>query len=328
EENSRRFGDLSSDRVEEVLKPLRTQMTEFRDRIDRVHTEETRQRATLMQEVRQLRELNRRIGEEAESLSKALKGESKTRGIWGEMVLEKVLEASGLREGEEYVRERTMRNVEYRRLRPDVIVYLPDRRELIVDAKTSLVAYERYANAEDEEQKRRYAKEHLAAVKRHIDELAQKDYSRVEGIETLDFVMMFLPIEGALALALQEDPGLYDEAFSRHVVLVSPTALLVALRAVENSWRRERQNRNARKIARQAGALYDKFVAFAEDMERIGRQLETVRKSYDASWNKLSSGRNNIVRQIEKLRELGAETSREIPASMADEALDDEENKP
>ncbi len=327
EENSRRFGDLSSDRVEEVLKPLRTQMAEFRDRIDRVHTEETRQRATLMQEVRQLRELNRRIGEEAESLSKALKGESKTRGIWGEMVLERVLEASGLREGEEYVRERTMRNAEHRRLRPDVIVYLPDRRELVVDAKTSLVAYERYANAEDEGQKRRYAKEHLAAVKRHIDELAQKDYSRVEGIETLDFVMMFLPIEGALALALQEDPGLYDEAFSRHVVLVSPTALLVALRAVENSWRRERQNRNARKIARQAGALYDKFVAFAEDMERIGRQLETVQKSYDASWNKLSSGRNNIVRQIEKLRELGAETSREIPSSMADEALGDEENE-
>ncbi len=325
EENSRRFGELSRSNVEEVLKPLRQQVTEFRDRIDRVHTEETKEMATLMQEIRHLRELNRQISEDAVNLTRALRGESKTQGIWGEMVLERVLEASGLREGEEYEREVSLQDADRRRFRPDVVVHLPDHRDLIIDAKTSLVAYERYVNAEEEEERRRYARLHLDAVKNHIDRLAGKSYSELEGVETLDFVFMFLPIEGALMLALQEDPGLYDAAFSRHIVLVSPTTLLVALRAVENTWRRERQNRNAQEIARRAGALYDKFVNFAEDLERVGKQLDTVQKSYDSAWKKLSDGRGNIVRQIETLRELGARSSKTLPKKLAQEALDEEE---
>ncbi|WP_292663861.1 DNA recombination protein RmuC [Nitratifractor sp.] len=327
EENSRRFGELSRSNVEEVLKPLRQQVTEFRDRIDRVHTEETKEMATLMQEIRHLRELNRQISEDAVNLTRALRGESKTQGIWGEMVLERVLEASGLREGEEYEREVSLRDADRRRFRPDVVVHLPDHRDLIIDAKTSLVAYERYVNAEEEEERRRYARLHLDAVKNHIDRLAGKSYSELEGVETLDFVFMFLPIEGALMLALQEDPGLYDAAFSRHIVLVSPTTLLVALRAVENTWRRERQNRNAQEIARRAGALYDKFVNFAEDLERVGKQLDTVQKSYDSAWKKLSDGRGNIVRQIETLRELGARSSKTLPKKLAQEALDKEDEK-
>ena len=241
------------------------------------------------------------------------------------MVLERVLEASGLREGEEYEREVSLQDADRRRFRPDVVVHLPDHRDLIIDAKTSLVAYERYVNAEEEEERRRYARLHLDAVKNHIDRLAGKSYSELEGVETLDFVFMFLPIEGALMLALQEDPGLYDAAFSRHIVLVSPTTLLVALRAVENTWRRERQNRNAQEIARRAGALYDKFVNFAEDLERVGKQLDTVQKSYDSAWKKLSDGRGNIVRQIETLRELGARSSKTLPKKLAQEALDEEE---
>ncbi|WP_457606641.1 DNA recombination protein RmuC [Nitratifractor sp.] len=323
EENSRRFGEVSKSGVEQLLKPLQQQVQEFRQRIEKVHTEETRGMATLMQEIRQLKDLNRQIGEDAVNLTRALRGESKRQGVWGEMVLERVLEASGLREGEEYEREVTLRDDESRHFRPDVIVHLPDRRDIIIDAKTSLVAYERYVNTEDEEKRKQYARHHLEAVKSHIDQLSEKSYSQLEGVHTLDFIFMFMPIEGALMLALQEDPGLYDKAFAKHIVLVSPTTLLVALRAVENTWKRERQNRNALEIAKRAGALYDKFVGFAEDLEKIGKQLDTVHKTYDSAWKKLTEGRGNIVRQIESLRELGARTSKQIPRRMADDALEE-----
>jgi DNA recombination protein RmuC len=320
EENSRRFGEVSKERVEQLLKPLRQQVESFRRRVDEVHTEETREMAALLNEIKTLKELNRQIGEDAVSLTRALRGESKTRGIWGEMVLERVLEASGLREGEEYERELSLRDEERRRFRPDVIVHLPDDRDIVIDAKTSLVAYERYVNAETDEERARYAKAHLEAVKAHIDRLSDKSYTRLEGINTLDFLFMFMPIEGALMLALQEDPGLYDRAFGRGIVLVSPTTLLVALRAVENTWRRERQNRNALEIAKRAGALYDKFASFAGDMERIGKQLDTVQKSYDAAWKKLTAGRGNIVRQIEAIREMGAQTSKKLPRKLVEDA--------
>ncbi|WP_456383818.1 DNA recombination protein RmuC [Hydrogenimonas sp.] len=322
EENSRRFGDVSKERVAEVLEPLRLQVGEFRERIERVHTEETRELATLLNEIRTLKELNRKIGEDAVNLTRALRGEHKRQGIWGEMVLERVLEASGLRKGEEYERETTLTDGENRKFRPDVVVHLPEGRDIVIDAKTSLVAYERYVNEEDEEKKKLYARHHLDAVRNHMERLSEKRYATLEGIETLDFVFMFMPIEGALMLALQTDPTLYDEAFSRHIVLVSPTTLLVALRAVENTWKHERQNRNAQEIARRAGALYDKFVAFAEDLEKIGRQIETVQRSYEKSWKKLTEGRHNLVRQVEVLRELGARTNRPMPGKLAEAAKD------
>ncbi len=319
EENARRFGEVSKERVEQVLKPLQQQVESFRKRVDEVHTQESREMASLLGEIKTLKELNQRISEDAVNLTKALRGESKRQGIWGEMVLERVLEASGLREGEEYEREVSLHDDEQRRFRPDVIVHLPGDRDIVIDAKTSLVAYEKYISAEDDGQRAMYAKAHLEAVKAHIDRLSDKSYTRLEGINTLDFIFMFMPIEGALMLALQEDPGLYDRAFGRHIVLVSPTTLLVALRAVENTWRHERQNRNALEIAKRAGALYDKFVAFATDLERLGKQLDTVHKSYDAAWNKLTSNRVGIVRQIENIRELGARASKAMPKSLADE---------
>ncbi|WP_201352009.1 DNA recombination protein RmuC [Hydrogenimonas urashimensis] len=320
EENSKRFGDLSKEGVEAVLKPLREQVGEFKRRLETVHTEETKSLSSLLTEIRNLREINQKIGEEAVNLTRALRGESKTRGIWGEMVLERVLEASGLREGEEYEREVSLHDAQSRRYRPDVIVHLPDDRDIVIDAKTSLVAYERYVNAETEEEKALYAKRHLAAVKSHIDRLGDKSYTQLEGLNTLDFVFMFMPIEGALTLALQSDPKLYDKAFAKRIVLVSPTTLLVALRAVENTWRHDRQNRNAMEIARRAGLLYDKFVGFAEELQKVGRQLETLQRTYAGAFSRLKEGRGNIVRQIEDLRELGARVSRQMPKELAEEA--------
>ncbi|WP_353661484.1 DNA recombination protein RmuC [Hydrogenimonas sp. SS33] len=320
EENSRRFGDLSKERVEAVLNPLKEQVGEFKKRLEAVHTEETKSVSALMSEIRNLKAINQKISEDAINLTRALKGESKTQGVWGEMVLERVLEASGLREGEEFEREVSLQDGDRRRFRPDVIVHLPDERDIVIDAKTSLVAYERYVNEEDEEKKALYARHHLEAVKNHIDRLADKSYTRLDGINTLDFIFMFMPIEGALMLALQSDPTLYDKAFSKHIVLVSPTTLLVALRAVENTWRNERQNRNALEIARQAGALYDKFAGFAEELEKVGKQLDTLQRTYEGAWKKLYEGRGNLVRQVQKLRELGARASKQMPKKLADEA--------
>ncbi len=329
EENSLRFGAISKEGVEQVLKPLQMQVSEFKKRIEQVHTEETKEMATLLNEIKSLKELNRQISEDATNLTKALKGESKKQGIWGEMVLERVLEASGLREGEEYEREVTMHDEQSRRFRPDVVVHLPDSRDIIIDAKTSLVAYEGYVNAEDDRERQVYAKRHLEAVKGHIDKLSDKSYAALEGVNTLDFIFMFMPIEGALMLALQEDPSLYDRAFSKHIVLVSPTTLLVALRAVENTWRRERQSQNALEIARQAGALYDKFVSFVEDLEKVGKQLNTVQKSYESAWRKLTDGRGNIVGRIQRLEELGAKATKSMPKKLVEgaERLEEIESK-
>ncbi len=323
EENSRRFGDLSKERVEAVLKPLQQQVHDFRRRIDAVHSEETKEMAALLTEVKTLKELNQRIGEEAHNLTRALKGESKKQGIWGEMVLERVLEASGLRKGEEYEREVSLKDEQNRRFRPDVVVHLPDDRDIVIDAKTSLKAYERYVNAQTPEEQARYATMHVASIRGHIKELSDKRYANLSKIHTLDFVFMFMPIEGALTLALEKDPSLYDEAFKKHIVLVSPTTLLVALRAVENTWKHARQSRNAMKIAAHAGALYDKFVGFIEDMEKIGKQLSSTQKSYEAAWSKLSAGRGNLVSRAMELEELGAKTAKRIPKELADSAKED-----
>ncbi len=319
EENALRFQSVSREGVAQILRPLQQQVERFRKRVDEVHSEESRELAALQTELKTLRELNRQISDEARNLTRALKGEHKSQGIWGEMVLERILEASGLREGEEFERELSLRDGEARRFRPDVVVHLPGGRDVVIDAKTSLNAYERYIAAESEAERRVQARAHLQAVKAHIVELGDKNYANLEGIETLDFIFMFLPIEGALSLAMQEDPRLYERALERQIILVSPTTLLVALRAVESSWKRERQNRNAREIAKRAGALYDKFALFATELEKLGRQIETVQGTYGTLWNRLSQGKGNILRQIEGLRELGAETSKQLPPKLLEE---------
>ena len=322
EQNALRFQEVSREGVAQILKPLQQQVEHFRKRIDEVHTQESKEMATLLGEIQTLKNLNQQISQDAINLTKALKGEHKQQGVWGEMVLERILEASGLREGEEFEREKSLNDIEGKKFRPDVILHLPADRDLVIDAKTSLNAYERYIRAESEAERKIHAKAHLEAIKKHIQDLSEKNYANLEGIKTLDFIFMFLPIEGALNLAMQSDPSLYEWALERNIILVNPTTLLVALRAVEGSWKQERRNRNAQEIASQAGALYDKFTTFASDLEKMGRQIDTLRSTYETTWSRLGTGRGNILNRIEKIKELGARTSKELPRKLR-ETLED-----
>lgn len=323
EQNSLRFQEVSKEGVSQILQPLQQQVEHFRKRIDEVHTQESKEMATLFNEIQNLKNLNQQISQDAINLTKALKGEHKQQGIWGEMVLERILEASGLREGEEFEREKSLNDSDGRRFRPDVILHLPADRDLIIDAKTSLNAYERYIGADSEAERRVHSQAHLEAIKKHIKDLSEKNYANLEGIKTLDFIFMFLPIEGALNLAMQLEPKLYEWALERNIILVNPTTLLVALRAVEGSWKQEHRSRNAQEIASQAGALYDKFATFATDLEKMGRQIDTLRSTYETTWSRLGTGRGNILNRMEKIRQLGARTSKKLPKKLSD-MLEDE----
>ena len=314
--NSQKFAEFSKENLDNMIKPLQTQISEFKKQVSDTYDTESRDRAVLKNEIKSLKELNEKISKDAINLTNALKGESKQQGVWGEMVLEHVLEASGLRKGYEFEREVSLRTDDNEILRPDVIVHLPDNRDLIIDAKTSLVAYERYVNAENEESKAKYLKAHLDSIKNHVSELSKKNYERLKEVNTLDFIFMFMPIEGALAVALEHDNSIYDNAFKSKILLVGPTTLLVAMRAVENVWKFERQNQNAQEIARRAGAMYDKFVGFSEDLMKISRQIDGIQGSFSAARNKLSDGKGNLVGQVQKLKELGAQTSKKIPKAL------------
>lgn len=320
EGNSQKFAEFSKENMDNMIRPLQAQIAEFKKQVSDTYNAESQDRAVLKNEIHSLKELNQKISQDAINLTKALKGESKKQGIWGEMVLEHVLEASGLRKGHEFEREVSLSTEEGDVLRPDVIVHLPDDRDIIIDAKTSLVAYERYVNAHDEVKKASYLKSHLDSIKSHVNLLAAKNYERLKEVQTLDFIFMFMPIEGALAVALEHESSIYDEAFRKKILLVGPTTLLVAMRAVENVWKHERQNQNAKEIARRAGAMYDKFVGFSEDLVKISKQIDTVQNSFTAARSKLSDGRGNLVRQVEQLKELGAQTSKKIPREIHKDA--------
>lgn len=315
EGNSQKFAEFSKQNIDNMIKPLQVQISEFKKQVAQTYDAENQERAVLKNEIRSLKELNQKISQDAINLTNALKGKNKQQGIWGEMVLEHVLEASGLRKGFEFEREVSLRSEEGETLRPDVIVHLPDKRDVIIDAKTSLVAYERYINAHEEE-KSYHLSIHLDSIRSHIDTLSKKNYERLKEVNTLDFIFMFMPIEGALAVALEHDSSIYDNAFKKKILLVGPTTLLVAMRAVENIWKYERQNQNVKEIARRAGAMYDKFVAFSEDLMKISKQIDNIQNSFHAAKNKLSDGRGNLVRQVQQLKELGAQTSKEIPAEL------------
>jgi len=316
ENNSQKFAEFSKENLDNMIKPLQTQITEFKKQVSDTYNTESQDRAVLRNEINSLKELNEKISKDAINLTNALKGENKQQGIWGEMVLERVLEASGLRKGHEFEREVSLRTDDNEILRPDVIVHLPDKRDLIIDAKTSLVAYERYVNAENDEVKATYLAAHLDSIRVHVDGLSNKNYERLKEVNTLDFIFMFMPIEGALAVALEHDSSIYDNAFRNKILLVGPTTLLVAMRAVENVWKFERQNKNAQEIARRAGAMYDKFVGFSEDLMKISKQIDGIQGSFSAARNKLSNGKGNLVRQVEQIKELGAQTSKKIPKEL------------
>ena len=320
EDKSRRFTDQSRANLDQVLTPFREQLKDFEKKVDDTYQKEARERFSLRQEVVRLQELNQQIQTDAVNLTNALKGQSKTQGNWGEVILERVLEQSGLHKGREYEAQGSYRDTQGRQLRPDIIVHLPENKDIIIDSKVSLTAYEKYVNAADDELKKQAIRQHLLSLHSHIKELQGKRYETLPEITSLDFVLMFIPVEGAFMLALDEDENLFRKCFEHNIMIVSPSTLLVTLRTIQNIWRYEYQNRNAMEIARQAGNLYDHFVRFVAELEKVGEHLDKARQSYDQAHKRLSTGRGNLVRRAEGLRELGVQNTKALSASMQENA--------
>lgn len=302
-----------------ILQPLQEKIASFEKKVEETYSREARERFSLEKELRNLQTLNSRLSEDALNLTRALKGDNKAQGNWGEFILSSILDASGLTEGREYETQRTLMASQPHatddgrmiRSQPDVLIYLPDNRQVIVDSKVSLTAYERYCSAETEEERQLSLQQHVLSLKSHIKQLSEKRYQNLPQLNSLDFVLLFVPIEPAFSLALQKEPGLFNSAFEHQIVLVGPSTLLATLRTIQNIWRYENQSRNAQDIANKAGAMYDKFVNFAEDMDELGKKIDTTRRSYDAAMNKLQLGRGNLISRAETLRELGARASKQ-----------------
>jgi DNA recombination protein RmuC len=313
EDKSKRFTDQNRDNIEQILKPLREKITGFEQQVKDTYDKETRDRVALLEQIRTLQGLNQKVSEDARNLATALRGQSKTQGNWGEMILERILELSGLTRGREYETQFTAAAEDGGRRRPDAIVHLPDNRDIVVDAKVSLTAFVRATEAQSDEERAAALAEHVASVREHLRQLSGKEYQKLDGIQTLDFVLMFVPSEAAYIEAVRAEPRLFEEALSRNIGLVSPSTLLPTLRTVENLWRFERQSRNATEIAERAGRLYDKFSGLVEDIDKLGRALDTTGKAYQAARNKLSDGKGNLLDRVDELKQLGARTSKQLP---------------
>ena len=322
EEKSKRFSEQNQQSLGQLLEPLKTRLQEFQGKVEQVYVQEGKDRSALAEQVRQLMELNRTVSQEANNLTRALKGSNKAQGNWGELILERVLETAGLRKGEEFDVQESHTTGDGRRLQPDVVLHLPEDRHLVIDAKATLVAYEDYANAEDDKHRDAALKRHLDAVRTHIKGLSEKNYQDLYGIKSLDFVLMFIPIEPAFMLAVTHDRELFMDAWNKNVLLVSPSTLLFVVRTVASLWRQEAQNRNAQDIAKRGAELYDKLAGFVEDMESLGNRLSQAQKDYDGAINKLSTGRGNLIRQAEMLKKLGVKPSKSLPAPMVEQATE------
>lgn len=323
EEKQQRYTQQTKNNIEAVLAPFKNELDGFKRQISEQHIREGQERASLKTEILSLKALNQRITEEAAALTSALKGDNKKQGNWGEVVLERILKESGLREGHEFETQMSATSELGRRFQPDVVVHLPNDKDVIIDSKVSLSAYERYFNCEDDLERAQFLSQHVASIKGHIKGLGAKDYQNLKGIKTLDYVLLFIPIEPAFLIAVEEEPDLVTMALNHNIMLVSPTNLLVALRTINNIWQYEYQNQNAQLIAEQAAKLYDKFVGFVTDMEKVGKSMDTAHASYEQAMNKLSSGRGNIVRQIEKFRELGVQPSKRMSQHLQQLSKDD-----
>lgn len=320
EEKNKQFKQTSQEGLTSLLNPFKDQLEGLRKKVDDVYVEESKDRAALKAQIGELHNLNKKITEEAASLARALRGEKKTQGNWGELVLETVLEKSGLRQGEEYVREKSINNEEGTRYRPDVIINLPENKHIVVDAKVSLNAYTDYINAESDADRISYLKQHVDAVRIHIKTLAEKSYAKLPGVNSPDFVFMFMPIEPAFMIAFEHDDKLFNDAFEQRIVVVTPTTLLASLRTVSSLWSIERQNKSAKQLADQAAKVHDKLVGFVESMEKVGQQLHTVQGTYDKAWSQLKEGRGNLISQAHKFKDLGVRTKKELPSSVMDTA--------
>jgi DNA recombination protein RmuC len=313
EEKTKKFTEQNKINLDEILKPLGEKIKDFEKKVNEVYVNEAKERFSLKDEVKRLAELNQLISKEANNLTKALKGETKTQGNWGEMILESILEKSGLSKDREYIIQASFTDAEGKRQQPDAIVKYPGDRTVVIDSKVSLIAYERFVSSDSEEDKNAAAAEHLASVRKHIQELSQKNYQLIYNIQSLDFVMMFMPVEPAYFLAIQSDSNLWSYAYDRRILLMSPTNLIAALKMVESMWRQENQNRNALEIARQSGELYDKFAGLLEDFQDLGKRLDATVRTYEDSMKKLYTGKGNLIRRAQAIRELGAKTSKNIP---------------
>ena len=323
DEKSKAFGERSEAQLGQLLKPLREQIGEFKKQVSDAYGSEAQQRAVLKSEIDRLAKLNERLGEDALNLTRALKGQSKTQGNWGEMILARVLEASGLEAGREYDTQVKVDGAGGERLFPDAIVRLPGERDIVIDSKVSLVAHERYISAEDDAARAVALKEHVGSLRTHIRSLANKAYHDAPGVRSLDFTVLFVPNEPAYMEALQAEPALFREALDAGIGLASPTTLLAILRVVENLWATDKRNKNAEEIARQAGGLYDKFAGFAEDLDKIGTHLDRAGKSYEDARSKLTSGRGNLLNRVESLKKLGAKSAKSLPVGFeSDESGD------
>ena len=317
------YKEESKEQLSGLLGPLSERIKEFEKRVEDTYTKESRERFSLVKEVKNLQDLNTRISNDAINLTNALKGENKTQGSWGEVILERVLERSGLQKGSEYEVQVAMRDDDGRRKQPDVVVHLPEGKDIVIDAKVSLTAYERYSSSDDGTVQQDAVKQHVQSLRRHMKNLGDKDYQQLDGIYTLDFVLLFVPVEAAFSLAVQHDGEIFSDGFENNVVIVSPSTLLATLRTIQNIWRYEHQNRNAQEIASKAGALYDKFVNFVSDLETIGTRINSVQTAYDDAHNKLVSGKGSIVKRAEGMRELGAKVSKSLPKNLVEMPIKD-----
>jgi DNA recombination protein RmuC len=318
EDKSKRFNEQNQQQMELILSPLRERLKDFEQKVDTTHKESLEKHASLFNELKNLKELNQNMSEEARNLTRALKGENKTQGNWGEVILERILERSGLTRDQEYRVQESFTTEEGRRLQPDITILLPDQKFLIIDSKVSLIDYERYSSAVDDRERELALKRHLLSLRAHIKQLSDKKYEQLHGHGSPDFVLLFVPIEPAFNLAVQHDNELFGDAFDRNIVLVSTSTLLATLRTIASLWQQEKQNQNAQEIARQAANLYDKFVDFTNDLVKVGSQLDTTKRTYEETMKKLTEGKDNLVRKTERLRELGAKGTKQIDSRLLD----------
>ncbi|WP_409301768.1 DNA recombination protein RmuC [Pseudomonas sp. KCJK8993] len=326
DEREQRFAETSQQRLGQLLDPLKERIQAFEKRVEESYQSEARERFSLAKELERLQQLNLRLSDEATNLTRALKGQ-KTQGNWGELILERVLEHAGLEKGREYQTQVSLKGPDGERFQPDVLIMLPGDKQVVVDSKVSLTAYQQYVGCDDPQLAQAALKQHVLSLRNHVKGLAGKDYKRLEGLHSLDFVLLFVPVEGAFSAALQAEPNLFQEAFDRHIVIVSPTTLLATLRVIDSLWKQERQSQNAREIAERAGWLYDKFVLFIQDLDEVGNRLQQLDKAYAAARNKLTEGRGNLISRSEQLKLLGARASKSLPADLLERAMTDADGR-
>ncbi|MEJ2074300.1 MAG: DNA recombination protein RmuC [Reinekea sp.] len=316
EQKQQRFTEQSTASVSALLEPFNKQIEQFRKRVDDIHTKDTEGRSQLMTQLSMLKDMNSQLNKQADDLTKALKGDKKLQGNWGELQIERILESSGLQKGREYEREASFKDEQGNNKRPDFIIHLPDGKHIIIDSKVSLNAYQYSVTTDDDSERERALKEHVLATRNHIRSLSEKNYPKLSGMNSPDFVLMFMPIESAFVAAFESDPNLFNDAFERHIVVVTPTTLLATLRTVANLWVLERQNENAKELYALAGKIFDKFVIFSERMTRLGQQISTVEKTYADAYGSLSEGRGSMVSYVNRLKEIGAPTNKRLPETM------------